>query len=307
MATATQLYDSNKGAIYPTTLDQFVTTSIGGKSNIKALLESIVDNLGKLSGADKESVELKISYALSDINKVDTIISNAANSSTDLTWGNYVEPTASKPYLWMRIQLLIGGIVNDKNTKYAIVATYQKEYQQTWYVQLSESQTPVLDKPKKYEGSTEVDNEEEYQKDDFNPSTVNGNSAWTKNFQGISNANPKLYQATRYRNAAGEWGDFFIGMLGRWTPERFETLYYAKTPLTNAPTYYRNKRELPDNYSTLGNMYTNYAGDVSDTPISNTRYQVYAVKGFLVNGAPEIDKDGYYWSEPIHIGTVFTT
>ena len=305
MATATQLYNSNKGAIYPTTLDQFVTTSIGGKSNIKALLESLVDDLGKLSGADKESVKLKISYAPSDINNVDTIISNAANSSTDLTWGNYVEPTASKPYLWMRIQLLTGDTVT--NTNYAIAATYQKEYQQTWYVQLGESQTPVLAKPKKAEGSIWVDNEEEYQKDDFNPSTVTGNSAWTKNFQGISTANPKLYQATRYRNADGKWGDFFYGMLGRWTPERFETLYYAKTLLTNAPTYNRNQVQLPDNYSTLGNMYTNYAGEVSDTPISNTRYQVYAVKGFLVNGAPQMDKDGYYWSEPIHIGTVFTT
>lgn len=274
---ATQLYDSESQAIYPNTQADAVSVNTDKTdiNNVQSAIQDLYQQVANKNGdqAAVSNLTFEISYLVSNISDAKQIKNVNENQ-----WSKTFQlPDSNKPYAWKRTILGYTGIAEaDKKSVYEIVTADIAEINQSIYIAMDNTKTPIIYYPQAYrEDNTPYNNlqasitsiiDETKKKD---PSMK-----WSESPVSISASAPYGYVATRIRKN-GTWTEFVIGLNSKWSYDSKMIVKYTYTTSSSSPNIKRKEDNPGDNWAdqvtdtgylwmiTATRVSTNYAKDDS--------------------------------------------
>ena len=272
---ATQLYDSDSQAIYPNTQADAVSVNTNKTdiNNVQSAINDLYQQVANKNGdqAAVSNLTFEISYLVSNISDVNQI-------KNEKQWSNTFQlPTANKPYAWKRTIIGYTGIADaDRKSVYEIVTADIAEINQSIYIAMDNTKTPIIYYPQEYgEDNTPYNNLQASITSIINETKKKDPSMkWSESPVSISASAPYGYVATRIRKN-GTWTEFAIGLNSRWSYDSKMIVKYTYTPSNSSPSIDRTKDIPGDNWKdqvtgtgylwmiTATRVSTNYAQDDS--------------------------------------------
>ena len=276
---ATQLYDSDSQAIYPNTQADAVSVNINNKdiNNVQSAIQDLYQQVANKNGdqAAISNLTFEISYLVSNISDAEQI-----KNVDEKKWSKTFQlPNANNPYAWKRTVIGYTGIADaDRKSVYEIVTADIAEINQSLYIAMDNTKTPIIYYPQAYrEDNTPYDNLQASIKSIIDESKNNKDNPmkWSESPVSISASAPYGYVATRIRKN-GTWTRFVIGLNSKWSYDSKMIVKYALTQSNLSPEIDRTKDIPGDKWKdqvtgtgylwmiTATRVSTNYAKDDQD-------------------------------------------
>ena len=275
---ATQLYDSESQAIYPNTQADAVSVDVDNKdiNNVQSAIQDLYQQVANKSGdqAAVSNLTFEISYLVSNISDAEQI-----KNVDEKKWSKTFQlPNANNPYAWKRTVIGYTGIADaDRKSVYEIVTADIAEINQSLYIAMDNTKTPIIYYPQAYrEDNTPYDNLQAPIKYIIDETKKRDNSMiWSESPVSISASAPYGYVATRIRKN-GTWTEFVIGLNSKWSYDSKMVVKYTYTKSSSSPSIERKQQNPGNNWAdqvtgtgylwmiTATKVSTNYAKDDSD-------------------------------------------
>ena len=286
---ATQLYDSESQAIYPNTQADAVSVNIDNKdiNNVQSAINDLYQQVANKNGdqAAVSNLTFEISYLVSNISDVNQIKNEKQWSRT------FQLPTANKPYAWKRTIIGYTGIADaDRKSVYEIVTADIAEINQSIYIAMDNTKTPIIYYPQEYgEDNTPYNNLQASITSIINETKKKDPSMkWSESPVSISASAPYGYVATRIRKN-GTWTEFAIGLNSKWSYDSKMIVKYTYTESSSSSPSINRKQDNPGN---------NWADQVTG------HGYLWMITATRVSTNYATDASGYIWSAPQLISVI---